>query len=51
MKRTYQEFLEKTIGILSDQDKKDLSRILDQVSCHIIDMLGTGTREQEGGGE
>jgi len=50
-RQAFEEFLDKTIGILSDQDKKDLARILDQVSCHITEMLGAGGKEHEGGGE
>lgn len=48
-REAFEAFLEKTIGVLSEQDKKDLARILDQVSGHIAEMLAAGTREQEAG--
>jgi MarR family transcriptional regulator, organic hydroperoxide resistance regulator len=48
-REAFEKYLETTIGVLSEQDKKDLARILDQVSGHISEMLGAGAKEQEGG--
>jgi len=48
-REAFEKYLESTIGVLSEQDKKDLARILNQVSGHMSEMLGTGTKEQEVG--
>ena len=48
-REAFEKYLENTIGVLSDQDKKDLARILDQVSGHMSEMLGAGAKEQKGG--
>jgi len=48
-REAFEAYLERTIGVLGDQDKKDLARILDQVSNHIAEMLAAGAKEQEAG--
>ena len=44
----FDEYLNKTIGALSDHDKEELARILDEVSGHIAALVYTGTKEPEG---
>jgi MarR family transcriptional regulator, organic hydroperoxide resistance regulator len=46
----FEEYLNKTIGALSDHDKQELARILDEVSGHIAALVGAGTKETEGRG-
>jgi DNA-binding MarR family transcriptional regulator len=48
-REAFEKYLESTIGVLSEQDKKDLARILGQLSGHISEMLGAVAKEQEGG--
>jgi MarR family transcriptional regulator, organic hydroperoxide resistance regulator len=48
-REAFEAFLEKTIGVLTDQDKLDLTRILNEVSGHIAEMLGTSAKEEEVG--
>ena len=48
-REAFERYLQSTIGVLCEQDKKDLARILDQVSGHMSEMLGAGAKEQEGG--
>jgi hypothetical protein len=42
--------LNNTIGALSDSDKEELARILDEVSGHIAALTGAGTKDHEGRG-
>jgi MarR family transcriptional regulator, organic hydroperoxide resistance regulator len=47
----FEDYLNKTIGALSDADKQELARILDEVSGHIAALMGAGAKEPEGRGE
>jgi MarR family transcriptional regulator, organic hydroperoxide resistance regulator len=47
----FEDYLNKTIGALSDGDKQELARILDEVSGHIAALIGVGAKESEGRGE
>jgi DNA-binding MarR family transcriptional regulator len=46
----FESYLSATIGALSDHDKQELARILDEVSDHIAALAGVGTKETEGRG-
>lgn len=46
----FEDYLGKTIGALSEADKLDLARILDEVSGHIAALIDTGAKETEGRG-
>ncbi len=46
----FESYLETTFGTLSDKDKEDLTRILDQVSGRIAELLCAGTKDHEGRG-
>lgn len=46
----FEDYLNKTIGALSDHDKQELARILDEVSGHIAALIGAGPKEPEGRG-
>jgi DNA-binding MarR family transcriptional regulator len=46
----FEDYLNNTIGALSDSDKEELARILDEVSGHIAALTGAGTKDHEGRG-
>jgi DNA-binding MarR family transcriptional regulator len=43
----FEEFVNRTIGKLSDQDKLELTRLLDEVSRHIAEVVGPGVPDDE----
>ncbi len=47
-KEAFEAYLSQTVGTLSDADKKELARLLDEVSARIAAMLCNGAIEKEG---
>ena len=46
----FEDYITETIGALTEVDKLELTRIMDQVSGHIAGLLCVGAKEQEGRG-
>jgi MarR family transcriptional regulator, organic hydroperoxide resistance regulator len=44
----FEDYINKTIGALSEADRVEMTRILDLVSDHIAELVCAGTKEQEG---
>ncbi len=43
----FEAYVNQTIGRLSDHDKLELTRLLDEVSGHIAELVGPGEPEQD----
>jgi len=43
----FEEYINQTIGKLSDQDKLELTRLLDEVSGHIAELVGLDVPDRE----
>jgi DNA-binding MarR family transcriptional regulator len=43
----FEEYVNQTIGKLSDQDKLELTRLLEEVSRHIAELVGPGVPDHE----
>ena len=43
----FEEYINQTIGRLSDRDKLELTRLLDEVSGHIAELVGPGVPDHE----
>jgi MarR family transcriptional regulator, organic hydroperoxide resistance regulator len=46
-RKAFEDYVNGTIGRLSDADKAEMARILDQVSGHIAALIGPDGRERE----
>ena len=44
----FEEYIQRTIGMLSDADKMELTRLLDRVSGYIAELVCPSAHEQEG---